>query len=241
MNTKAENIEQQEKDKACAKAMQSNNPAKAKIAFNQIHKRYESPLFYFTSKFVKMNKETTDDLVQEIFVKIWEKIGSYDFSTALTTWMYKVATNHIIDHKRKQKVEVLNLDTLGSRMIGGEEDAESTMTFQVEDKSTDTFKSILKKERALFVAEAINSLESEEAKQVISLLFFDDMPYEKVAEQTKLPLGTVKNLMFRAKAEMKKYLSVESRDFSYGRVIKKKVKIKESSEIEMEEEFEEAE
>ncbi len=239
MNTKAENIEQQEKDKVCAKAMQSNNPAKAKVAFNQIHKRYQSPLFYFTLKFVKMNKETTDDLVQEIFMKIWEKIGSYDFSTALTTWMYKIATNHIIDHKRKQRVEVLNLDSLRSEF--GEDESVNEVSFQIEDKGTDTFKSILKKERALILTEAINNLESEEAKQVIALIFFDDMPYEKVAEQTKLPLGTVKNLMFRAKAEMKKYLSVESRDFSYGRVIKKKVKLKESAEVELEEEFEETE
>lgn len=238
MITKTSNIEQQEKDKLCAKAMQSNNPAKAKIAFNQLHKRYKDPLFFFTMRYVKMNKETTDDLVQEIFVKIWEKIEKYDFSNALSTWMYKVATNHIIDYKRRQKVEVLNFDSL--KILGDDGSEEDSMSFQIEDKSTDTFILVVKKERALAILDALkNGVKSEDAKQIIALIFLDDMSYEKVSEQTRLPLGTVKALMFRAKSEMKKYLSVESRDFSYGRVVKKKTKIKESAEVEVEEELEE--
>lgn len=240
MTTRTENIEQQEKDKACAKAMQSNSPARAKVAFNQLHKRYESPLFFFTMRYVKMNKETSEDLVQEIFAKVFEKIGSYDFSTAVSTWLYKVATNHIIDYKRRQKVEVLNIDSLRSE-YGGDEDV-NEFSFQIEDKFSDTFKLVLKKERATAVLDAIhNGIRSEDAKQIISLIFLDDLSYDKVSEQTKMPLGTVKALMFRAKAEMKKYLSVESRDFSYGRVCKKRVVLKESKEEEVEIELEEAE
>jgi RNA polymerase sigma-70 factor (ECF subfamily) len=86
-----DNTVQVEKDKACVIAMQSNNKAKAQDAFNQIYKRYKSPIFYEVLKFVKMNKETATDLTQEIFVKVWEKIGSYDFSVAFSTWMYNVA------------------------------------------------------------------------------------------------------------------------------------------------------
>src|ERR1035437_3126392 len=198
MNTKAENIEQQEKDKVCAKAMQSSNKAKSTVAFNQIYERYKSPMFFFTAKFVKMNKETTDDLVQEIFMKILEKIETYDFSTVLTTWMYKVATNHIIDHKRKQRIEVLSIDSLRSEF--GEDESVNEVSFQIEDKFTDTFKLILKKERALAVIDALNGVKSEDAKQIISLIFLDDMSYEKVAEQINMPLGTVKALMFRAKS-----------------------------------------
>ena len=238
MNPKENNIEQQEKDKACAKAMQSNDNAQAKIAFNQLHKRYETPLFYFAMRYVSLNKETAEDLVQEIFAKIWEKIGSYDFSTAVSTWMYKVATNHIIDYKRKQKIEVLNIDSLRSE-FGGDEDV-NEVSFQIEDRFTDTFKMVLKKERATAVLDALyNGVKSEDAKQVIALIFLDDMSYEKVAEQTQMPIGTVKALMFRAKAEMKKYLSVESRDFSYGRVIKEKIVFKKSKEEEEEVELEE--
>ena len=229
MNLKELKIEQQEKDKLCVKAMQSNNPAKAKIAFNQLYKRYEPGLLFFVMPYIKNNKETAEDLVQEIFMKVFKKIDTYNFENAVSTWLYKIAKNHIIDHKRREKYEVFNLESL---KIIGDEDSHSdsdSMPFQIEDKSRDTFILVIKKERATAVIDALNKgVRSENAKQVISLIFFDDLSYEEVAEQIKLPISTVKNLIFRAKAEMKEYLSVKSRDFSYGAVCKKRTTLKES-------------
>jgi len=231
MITENKNIEQQSKDKACAKAMQSDNKVEAQIAFNKIYKRYKSPIFYLALRFVKMNKETADDLTQEIFVKVFEKIKNYDHSVAFTTWMYKLANNHIIDFKRKEKVEVLSINVLSIHPdCSGDLDAGET-PFQLEDKSADTFIGVVRNERALAVIEALNNgVKSEDAKQIIALIFLDEMSYEKVAEQVKMPLGTVKALMFRAKAEMKNYLSVESRDFSFGKVFEKTHKWKTSKE-----------
>jgi len=209
------NETQVKEDKANAKAMQSSNKGKAQAAFNQIYKRYKSPIFYMALRYVKMNEETAEDLTQEIFVKIWEKVKSYDHTVAFSTWFYNLAKNHLIDHKRRHKVEVLSMETLRSE-YGGDEDA-NEIAFQLEDKSADTFKEVLKGERAIAVLDALNNgVKNEEAKQIITLIFFEDMPYEKVAKQMKLPEGTVKNMMFRAKNQMKEYLSKKSKDFSYA-------------------------
>jgi RNA polymerase sigma-70 factor (ECF subfamily) len=181
-----------------------------------------------------MNKETANDLTQEIFVKVWEKIGQYDFSTVFSTWLYNVAKNHVIDFKRKQKIEVLSMESLRSE-FGGDEDV-SEISFQLEDKSADTFQGVIKSERAKAVLDALNNaVTSEDAKQVIALIFLADMSYEKVALQVNKPIGTVKALMFRAKDEMKKYLSVKSRDFEYGRICTTKIKFA-AEEIEVDEE-----
>lgn len=202
-------------DKVNAKLMQSSNKAKAQGAFNQIYKRYKSPIFYMALRYVKMNKETADDLTQEIFVKIWEKIKLYDHSVAFSTWFYNLAKNHLIDFKRREKVEVLSMESLNSE-IGRDEDV-NEIAFQLEDLSADTFKEVVRAERAISVIDALNNgVKSEDGKQIITLIFLDDMPYEKVAELKKMPLGTVKAIMFRAKNEMKEYLSKKSRDFSYA-------------------------
>jgi RNA polymerase sigma-70 factor (ECF subfamily) len=209
------NIEQVEKDKACAIAMQSSNKAKAQDAFNQIYKRYKGAIHFLALKFVKLNEETAEDLTQEIFVKVFEKIGSYNANEAVfSTWLYKIANNHLIDYKRKTKVEVMSIESLKSE-FGGDDDV-AEISFQLEDKSADTFRTVVKAERAVAVLDALqNGVKSEDAKQIITLIYLDDMAYDKVAEKMKMPIGTVKALMFRAKKELKEYLSVRSRDFSY--------------------------
>ena len=231
LEAKKDNTAQVEKDKACVIAMQSSNKAKRQDAFNQLHKRYKSPIYYEVLKFVKMNKETANDLTQEIFVKVWEKIDQYDFSVVFSTWLYNVAKNHVIDFKRKQKIEVLSMESLRSE-FGGDEDV-SEISFQLEDKSADTFIGMVRGERAKMVLDALNhGIKSEDAKDIIALLFMKELSYEEVAEVKKMPLGTVKALMFRAKDEMKKYLSVSSPEFEYGRICTTKLKLS----VEVEEE-----
>lgn len=219
----AKNTEQVKKDKECVLAMQSGNKAQKQDAFNQLHKRYKSPIFYEALKFVKMNEETAKDLTQEIFVKVWEKIDQYNFSVAFSTWLYNIAHNHMKDFKRKEKFEVLSMESLRSE-YGGDEDV-NEISFQLEDKSSDTFNGVVRGERAKLVLEALNiGVKSADAREIISLIFLEDMPYEKVAEEKKMPLGTIKAIMFRAKNEMKEYLSVKSRDFEYGRICTTKIK-----------------
>jgi RNA polymerase sigma factor (sigma-70 family) len=215
-------------DKANAKAMQTGNSAVAQNAFNKIYKRYKSPIFYTALRFVKMNEETAKDLTQEIFVKIWEKVHLYDFSTAFSTWFYNLAKNHLIDYKRKQNVEVLSMETLRSE-FGGDEDV-NEIAFQIEDKSMDTFKSLVKSERAGAVREAIESIKNEESRNVINLIFMNDMPYKDAADQLGLPLGTVKAIMFRAKKELKDFLSKKKTYYSLEElcVEKSEKKIKKS-------------
>lgn len=221
----AKNTEQVTKDKECAIAMQSGNKADKQNAFNQLHKRYKSPIFYAALRYVKMNEETAKDLTQEIFVKVWEKIDQYNFSTVFSTWLYTIAHNHLKDFKRKERVEVLSINVLSIHPdFSGDLDAGET-PFQIEDSSVDTFNSVVRGERAGFVIDALNKgVKSADAREIISLIFLEDMSYDKVAQIKKMPLGTIKALMFRAKDEMKDYLSVKSRDFEYGRICTTKLK-----------------
>jgi len=229
MTTEKRSAEQQAKDKVCAKAMQSSNANEARIAFNQLYKRYKNPIFYLVLRGVNMNTDIADDLTQEIFAKVFEKIQSYDHSSAFSTWMYTIANNHLIDFKRKQKIEILSLNNLNSEM--GRDEEVHEFAFQIEDKFSDTFKLVLKKERAMAVTDALNNgVKSEKARQAVVFIFLEDMSYEEASKIMNLPIGSVKGLVFRAKDEMKKYLSVKSREFEYGRIREKKSKFVEEEE-----------
>ena len=223
-NKKAKQVEQVAFDKSCVAAMQTGSQADASNAFNQLYKRYSKAITFEIMKFVKADKEVIEDLTQEVFIKVFEKIKTYDFSVVFSTWLYKIAHNHAIDYKRKDKVEVLSVEQL-SKGFGNDEEA-GELSFQLEDLNIESFHGLERKERSEMVLDAVtNGIKSAEARQVITLIFLEDMSYEKVAETTKMPIGTIKALMFRAKDEMKKYLSVKRKDFEYGRICSTKLKV----------------
>ena len=223
-NKKAKQVEQVAFDKACVVTMQTGNSTDAGNAFNQLYKRYSKAITFEIMKFVKADKEVIEDLTQEVFIKVFEKIKTYDFSVVFSTWLYKIAHNHAIDYKRKDKVEVLSVEQL-SKGFGNDEEA-GELSFQLEDLNIESFHGLERKERSEMVLDAVtNGIKSAEARQVITLIFLDDMSYEKVAETTKMPIGTIKALMFRSKDEMKKYLSVKRKDFDYGRICSTKLKV----------------
>lgn len=225
VNKEARKAEQVAKDKACVIAMQTGTKQEAQKAFNQLYKRYKDPIFFEVMRFVKLNKEVSDDLVQEVFVKVFEKIHTYDFSVVFSTWLYNVSKNHTIDYVRKNKYEVLSIETLRSDFGGDEESSISEISFQLEDRSADILNGVVREQRAKMVLDALNNgVKSEEAKQIVSLIFLEGLPYEKVAEQVNMPLGTIKALMFRAKGEMKEYIDKNVKEFEYGRICTTKIK-----------------
>lgn len=209
------NPEQVAKDKACAKAMCGKDKAKAQRAFNEIYSRYKSAILYKVAmRFVKNNKETAEDLTQEIFEKVYMKIKTYDFSTCFSTWLYTVAINHCRDYKRTERYEILSVESLKAEFSNDEDSSE--VAFQIEDKDADVFDEVVKLERSAAVLDAVkNGIKSDDARQIITLIFLEDKRYDEVAETMKMPLGTIKAFMFRAKKELKDYLSKKSRDFTY--------------------------
>lgn len=221
----AKDPEQVIKDQACAQAIQAQYndnlagnkkatvKAKAQDAFNQIYRRYKSPIFYLALRFVKMNNEIAEDLTQEIFVKVYNKIQSYDPNTTFSTWLYTIAKNHCRDYKRTEKYEVMSVETLRTE-YGGDEDVNES-SFQLHDKSEDVFRTIIKSENVSLINRAIKKgIISSKARRVIRLIFLKELSYEETSQRMNLPLGTVKAFMFRGKKDIREYLC-KKENFSY--------------------------
>ena len=72
-------------------------------AFNEIVRNYSERLYWHVRRFV-CSHEDTDDLLQEIFIKIWAALPSFRGEAQLFTWLYRIATNETLNFLRKQKV-----------------------------------------------------------------------------------------------------------------------------------------
>lgn len=213
----AKNSAQVEADKELAKIMQDGNKGKAQLAFNQLWKRYKSPIFYYLIKFVGNDQELVKDLRQDVFCKVFVNIKQYNFSTAFTTWMYHIAKNVFLDYKRTHKCEIMSIETLKSNFINIDNESDTKeFYFQFFDKSDDFLEELIKKERIKIIHDVLLNIEDDNTKNIIALYFIEQKSLDEVTKQVYLPLNTVKTKLYRGLKTMKK--AIEDK-IDFGRVI----------------------
>ncbi|MEW6456042.1 MAG: sigma-70 family RNA polymerase sigma factor [Acidobacteriota bacterium] len=164
--------------------------------FEILINKYKGPIVNFVYRMV-MNMENALDISQEIFIKVFNSLHVYNPSYEFSTWLYKIATNLTIDHLRKSKVKPVSLD----RDVFDEE----KIGFDIPDDSMAPHK-IWNEERIKeSIIEAIDLL-PQGLKELIVLRHISELPYSEIAEIKGLPLGTVKNRIFRAREMIRNYL-----------------------------------
>jgi RNA polymerase sigma-70 factor (ECF subfamily) len=173
-------------------------------AFARLLEKYQRPLYFHINKIVH-DKEILEDLIQEIFLKAFDNIHTFDTSYAFSTWLYRIATNHSIDYLRKKKLKTLSLDEPYQTKDG-------EMKLEIADDDTEADDVILHQQRVNIIMEAIESL-PEKYEKIIRLRHMDEKSYQEIAEMMDLPLGTVKAHIFRARELLNKYLKDKKGSF----------------------------
>lgn len=171
--------------------------ANEQAAFARLLEKYQKPLYYHINKIVH-DKEILDDLIQEIFLKAFDNIHSFDASYAFSTWLYRIATNHSIDYLRKKKLRTLSIDEPYQTKDG-------ELTLEIPDEGSEADETILKQERAAIILDAISNL-PERYEKIIRLRHMEEKSYQEIAGIMDLPLGTVKAHIFRARELLNKQL-----------------------------------
>jgi RNA polymerase sigma factor (sigma-70 family) len=167
------------------------------FAFKKLMKKYHDPIYNLIYRIVH-RKEQVEDLTQESFVKAFASLKSFKEEFAFSTWIYKIATNTSIDYIRKKKIETFSIDKPIAL-------AESDYTFELPDTTYQPDKDIIRRQRSKLIDEAINKL-PEKYKRVIILRHNEERDYTEIAIMLKLPIGTVKAHIFRARELLNKYL-----------------------------------
>lgn len=173
-------------------------------AYQKLMEKYERPLFFFVQKMIK-NRDIIPDLLQEIFMKAFNNLSTYNTNYAFSTWLYRIATNHSIDYLRKKKLQTFSIDQPVSTKDG-------EMQIELPDNSFEADQAVIQKQRKKIVENAIESL-PEKYRAVIQMRHMEEKSYQEISEILDLPLGTVKAHIFRARELLYKYLKEKKGTF----------------------------
>jgi RNA polymerase sigma-70 factor (ECF subfamily) len=157
-------------------------------AFMLLIKQHERLVAHMIGRLIR-NPEDREELCQDVFMRVHEKLGEFTFQSKLSTWIATIAWRHAINHLRKQKMFYADLP---------DEEA-FTRTF-IEEVNPES----VTEERDLdeFVLKLVDQLPPQ-YKIVLTLYHVEGMSYPEIGEVTKMPDGTVKNYLFRARALLK--------------------------------------
>jgi len=164
-----------------------------KDAFRLLVEAYQDRLFGLVFSLAH-NREQAEDLIQEIFVKAYFALSSFEGQSAFYTWLYRIASNHCLDYLRKKRLPQISID----RPVGDE--SEATLEDTLEAPSSDSPDAPM--EAASEATALLDALDPEQ-KLILSLRELEGYSYEDLAEMLKCPLNTVKSRLNRAREALK--------------------------------------
>ena len=143
--------------------------------FNQIVRDYSERLWWHVRRFVNSH-EDADDLLQEIFIKVWAALPSFRGESQLFTWVWRIATNETLNHLRKEKVRAaLKFSSVDAEM---ERRIQADPYFKGTEAERELAKAVLKL--------------PDKQRQVFIMRWWDDLSYEEMSEITGTSVGSLK-------------------------------------------------
>jgi RNA polymerase sigma-70 factor, ECF subfamily len=165
--------------------------------FEELVRRYQRPITAYVYRMTG-NYDAAMDVSQEIFIKVYNSLARYKTEYKFSTWLYKIAHNAAIDYLRRNSNGECSLDL---------ETDDETFERPIESRAASPE---LERERSEWrgeISKVVGQLPAA-YRELILLRHSQDLSYDEIAEVTNLPLGTVKNRLFRAR-EMMRDLLVE--------------------------------
>ncbi len=158
-------------------------------AFEQLVKKYEHAVFNTVYRFTG-DQDDAADLCQEIFLKVWRNAGKFKGKSKFSTWLYRIAVNHCIDHQRKKGQRNLSLDELIEKEI-----VPGSLTV-----NTDPWQA----KKIEIVRQAV-ALLPDRQKMALTLAQYDGYSYREIAAIMKISVSSVESLIFRARSTLREY------------------------------------
>jgi RNA polymerase sigma-70 factor (ECF subfamily) len=166
------------------------------VCFDDLFGRYRSKLFFYLRHFVG-SREEAEDLLQNVFVKAYEKFDTFDARRAFSSWIYRIAHNEAVNYiKKKNKKTMLSWEDI----VSTKDQLESSSQERSPQEAW------IRKEVRNEVQLALNKI-SEKYREVLILRFFLDHSYEEIADIIGRPPNTVGTLLSRAKKQLVRALN----------------------------------
>jgi len=162
-----------------------------KEAFGILMDRYNAKISRYAKKFLRDN-DVIEDKVQDVFIKAYENIKSFDTKRFFSPWIYRIAHNVFINEIKKKKefpLSIFEIDTMFPHL-----------------SYTDAEKEIKRDERMKEVVDRGLDKISLKYREILILYYIENLSYKEIAEVLEVPLGTIGIRLKRARESLKKYV-----------------------------------
>ncbi len=170
-----------------------SSPRSREAGFEALMRLYERPLYWHIRRMV-VSHEDAEDTLQECFVKVFRHFEGFKGESSLTTWIYRIATNEIIRHYRRKRLETASYDE-NSRLVE-----------MLRSDSTIDFGTMEAK-----LQQAILALPDRQ-RMIFSLRYYDELSYEQIAHITESKVGALKSSYHYAMTKIKEYMLNQMED-----------------------------
>lgn len=164
-------------------------------AFGTLMDRYQDRVFRLVSRYTRDHGEA-EDLAQEVFVKVFRKLHTFQRDSALFTWVYRVAVNTVNDHFGRVGRRRL-------RLVDDPDELDQNPSVRSDGESPS--QALLDDELRRVTRELLDEL-PEKYRTILLLREFEDLSYTQIAETLGLQMGTVESRLFRARQRFKDLL-----------------------------------
>ena len=159
--------------------------------FALIIDRYEQKIFRYIMRLGDFSLADAEDILQEVFIKIYTHINEYDRSLSFSSWIYRITHNATIDTFRKKSTKVtIRLDDEEYEWLRESLGSDEDIVFSLREKN---MKEIVQKSLSIL---------SDEQREVIILKYIEWRDYVEISDILMIPIGTVGTLIHRAKKQL---------------------------------------
>ena len=158
-------------------------------AFNGIVESYTERLYWHVRRFL-CSHEDSNDKMQDIFMKIWKALPDFRGDSSLYTWLYRIATNEVLNHLKKKTINAtIEMDSIGNTLAGK---IDEDPYFNGNDLQRELHKAI--------------QMLPHKQRIVFCLRYFDEMKYDDISEITGTSVGALKASYHHAYNKIKEHL-----------------------------------
>jgi RNA polymerase sigma-70 factor (ECF subfamily) len=165
--------------------------------FAGLVRRYEAKLKRYILRLSNIDDEEADDVLQDIFIKVYKNLNDFDKDLKFSSWIYRIAHNQVISHHRKiiARPQTTEIDDVLMNKLKAEFDLEKQLQINFTQKEVNDIISALK----------------PAYREVLVLKFLEEKSYEEISDILTKPSGTVATLIYNAKKEFRKKWEEEHR------------------------------
>lgn len=168
-------------------------------AFSELVERYQSKIINMAYGMLS-DQEDAYDAAQEVFIKVYRNLDSFEGKSSFSTWIYRITVNVCNDILRKRQRKISAISIFSSS------DDDEEKVIEIKDDAPTPHEAVEMTETQIEVRNAIASL-SDEYKTVITLFDIEGLSYDEISSIINCPVGTVKSRLNRARGALRKKLS----------------------------------